>query len=232
MVVDLDQLIGDNGVLLAPSVLSADLWRLEDDIRAIEEGGAHLIHLDVMDGRFVPNISMGFPLLEALKGRTNLPLDVHLMIVEPELYVRRFVEAGADIVSFQVEATYHPHRVLGMIKEAGALAGIVLNPGTPAEAVGELLVEADMVLVMSVNPGFGGQSFIPASLKKIDLLSRTIAERGLSTVIEVDGGLGEKTIPPVVQAGGRVLVAGSAVFGADDVRSQTSRLIQVAKGSL
>ena len=230
--VNLRALVEERGVLLAPSVLSADLWRLEDGVCAIEAGGADLIHLDVMDGVFVPNISMGFPLLNALKDRTSLPLDVHLMIVEPERYVEGFVKAGASIVSFQVEATYHPHRVLGMIREAGAQAGIVLNPGTPVEAIENLLEEADMVLVMSVNPGFGGQRFIASSLKKIGRLSAIIAERGLSTVIEVDGGLGESTIPQVVQAGGRVLVAGSAVFGAEDVEVQTRKLRQVAAESL
>ena len=229
---DLCRLVEEKGVLLAPSVLSADLWRLEDDVRAAEAGGAHLIHLDVMDGVFVPNISMGFPLLDALRERTRLPIDVHLMIVEPERYVERFVKAGADIVSFQVEATYHPHRVLSMIKEVGALAGIVLNPGTPVSAVEELLDLADMVLVMSVNPGFGGQSFIPSALRKIDKISQRIASGGFPTVIEVDGGVGEKTIPSVVAAGARVLVAGSAVFGAKDVKAQTAKLLGVAQNSL
>ena len=229
---NLVKLIEKNGVLLAPSVLSADLWRLEDGIRAIEDGGASLIHLDVMDGVFVPNISMGFPLLDALRERTSLPLDVHLMIVEPERYVERFVKAGASIVSFQVEATYHPHRVLGMIREAGGQAGIVLNPGTPVNAIEDLLEEADMVLVMSVNPGFGGQRFIASARERIEALSKMISNRGLSTVIEVDGGVGEHTIPEVVRAGARVLVAGSAVFGAEDVQNQTTRLIQVAKKSL
>jgi ribulose-phosphate 3-epimerase len=230
--VNLKALVEERGVLLAPSVLSADLWRLEDGIRAIEEGGADLVHLDVMDGVFVPNISMGFPLLEALREHTSLPLDVHLMIVEPERYVERFVKAGASIVSFQVEATYHPHRVLGMIREAGAQAGIVINPGTPVEAVENLLEEADMVLVMSVNPGFGGQKFILSSLQKIKKLYTLIENRGLHTVIEVDGGIGETTIPPVVNAGARVLVAGSAVFGATDVAAQTTRLRSVAANSL
>ena len=226
------KLVKENGVLLAPSVLSADLWRLEDDIRSIERGGAHLIHLDVMDGVFVPNISMGFPLLDALRERTSLPLDVHLMIVEPERYVERFVKAGAEIVSFQVEATYHPHRVLGMIKEAGAKAGIVLNPGTPLSAIEHLLEEADMVLVMSVNPGFGGQRFISSVLNKIEALVSLVKQKGLSTVIEVDGGLGESTIPSVVKAGAQVLVAGSAVFGAEDVESETRKLVNLAKLSL
>ena len=230
--VNLRTIVEERGALLAPSVLSADLWRLEDGIRAIEAGGADLIHLDVMDGVFVPNISMGFPLLDALRGRTTLPLDVHLMIVEPERYVERFVKAGASIVSFQVEATYHPHRVLGMIREAGAQAGIVVNPGTPLEAIDTLLEEADLVLVMSVNPGFGGQRFISSSLKKIEKLSSLIADRGLHTVIEVDGGLGETTIPAVVQAGAKVLVAGSAVFGAEDVAAQTRKLRSVAVDSL
>ncbi len=226
------KLVKENGVLLAPSVLSADLWRLEDDIRSIERGGAHLIHLDVMDGVFVPNISMGFPLLDALRERTSLPLDVHLMIVEPERYVERFVKAGAEIVSFQVEATYHPHRVLGMIKEAGAKAGMVLNPGTPLSAIEHLLEEADMVLVMSVNPGFGGQRFISSVLNKIEALVSLVKQKGLSTVIEVDGGLGESTIPSVVKAGAQVLVAGSAVFGAEDVESETRKLVNLAKLSL
>ncbi len=226
------KLVKENGVLLAPSVLSADLWRLEDDIRSIERGGAHLIHLDVMDGVFVPNISMGFPLLDALRERTSLPLDVHLMIVEPERYVERFVKAGAEIVSFQVEATYHPHRVLGMIKEAGSKAGIVLNPGTPLSAIEHLLEEADMVLVMSVNPGFGGQRFISSVLNKIEALVSLVKQKGLSTVIEVDGGVGESTIPSVVKAGAQVLVAGSAVFGAEDVESETRKLVNLAKLSL
>lgn len=212
-------------VLVAPSILSADFARLGDEVRAIEAAGADLVHVDVMDGRFVPNITIGPLVVEALKKVTRLPLDVHLMIVEPEKYLGDFVKAGADTVTVHVETCPHLHRTLQQIRSLGAKAGVTLNPSTPASALSEVLTEADQVLVMSVNPGFGGQSFIPGAVEKVRQLREMLDARGRTTVdIEVDGGLNADTAKQVVAAGARVLVAGNHVFRSKDYQAAIAAL--------
>jgi ribulose-phosphate 3-epimerase len=203
-------------VEIAPSILSADFTRLGEQIDAAERGGATLIHVDVMDGHFVPNITVGLPVVRSLARATRLPLDAHLMISEPGLYAEQFVEAGAQMVSVHIEADPHIHRTLASIKKGGAKAGIVLNPATSLGAIEEALAYADYVLVMSVNPGFGGQKFIPASLDKVRRLRRMIEERGLATRIEIDGGIGPDNIADAAAAGAEIFVAGTSVFGQSD----------------
>ncbi|WP_437733195.1 ribulose-phosphate 3-epimerase [Sorangium sp. So ce1335] len=201
-------------VLVAPSILSADFGRLADEVRAAEAAGADWIHVDVMDGRFVPNITIGPLIVRAVRAATRLPVDVHLMIVEPERYVAEFAAAGADRISVHVEASPHLHRTLQQIRDAGARPGVVLNPHTSEESIRHVLPDLDLVLVMSVNPGFGGQRFIPGALSKLRSLRRAIDEAGLDITLEVDGGIAPSTAGQVVAAGARALVAGSAVFGA------------------
>jgi ribulose-phosphate 3-epimerase len=201
-------------LFVAPSILSADFGQLATEIAAVERAGADWIHVDVMDGRFVPNITLGPVIVKAVRAATRLPVDVHLMIVEPERYVADFVEAGADFVSVHVEASPHLDRTLHRIRELGAKAGVVLNPHTPESSIDYVLDVVDLVLVMSVNPGFGGQSFMPSVLPKLAALRRRIGERGLSTQLEIDGGISSATAEAAATAGARVLVAGSAVFGA------------------
>lgn len=198
---------------LAPSVLSADFMRLGEAVEMIEEGGATIVHVDVMDGRFVPNITIGLPIVQAIRRFTNLTIDCHLMIVEPSRYALEFVKAGADMVSVHVEADPHLHRTLSAVREAGAQAGVVLNPATPLSAIEEVLPFADYVLVMSVNPGFGGQKFIETSFEKVRRLRSMIREKNLSTRIEIDGGIGKENIAQAVSAGADIIVSGSAVFG-------------------
>ena len=200
--------------LIAPSILSADFGRLAEDVRAVSEAGADWIHVDVMDGRFVPNITIGPLIVSAVRRATKLPIDVHLMIVEPERYVEEFRKAGADWISVHVEASPHLHRTVQQIKALGARAGVVLNPHTPEEAIRHVIEDVDLVLVMSVNPGFGGQSFIPAALPKLRALRAMIDRSGRDVALEVDGGVSPATSGAVVGAGARVLVAGSAVFSA------------------
>lgn len=201
---------------IAPSLLSADFSRLDEEIEAVKRGGATILHVDVMDGHFVPNLTVGLPVVKSLAKATDLPLDAHLMISEPGRYAQQFVEAGARMVSVHVEADAHLHRTLASIKTAGALAGVVLNPATPIESLGEVLPFADYVLVMSVNPGFGGQKFISSSVDKVRRLRRMIEERQLETRIEIDGGIDLENVASVVAAGAEIIVAGSAIFGAVD----------------
>ena len=203
-------------VVISPSILSADFSRLGEEVRAVDEAGADWIHVDVMDGRFVPNITIGPLIVEALRPVTQKPLDVHLMIVEPEKYVEDFAKAGADIISIHAEhnASPHLHRTLCQIKELGKQAGVVLNPSSPLDLIDYVLEVCDLILIMSVNPGFGGQSFIPAVLPKIKRLRETCEERGLDPWIEVDGGLKGNNTWQVLEAGANAIVAGSAVFKA------------------
>ncbi|HLM02443.1 MAG TPA: ribulose-phosphate 3-epimerase [Pyrinomonadaceae bacterium] len=198
---------------IAPSILSADFSRLGEEIKAIEAGGASVLHFDVMDGRFVPNITIGLPVLKSVRKITKLKIDAHLMIVEPSRYAADFVEAGADMVSVHVEADVHLQRTLTAIREAGAEAGIAINPATPLAALEEALPFADFILLMSVNPGFGGQKFIHTSLDKLRRLRAMIDARGLKTRIEIDGGIDAGNIGKIAEAGAEIVVAGSAVFG-------------------
>jgi ribulose-phosphate 3-epimerase len=200
-------------VLVAPSILSADFAELGAELAAVQEAGADWIHVDVMDGRFVPNMTIGPPVVKAVRGVTSLPLDVHLMIVEPERYVADFVAAGAQVVSVHVEASPHLDRTLQQIRDLGAKAGVVLNPHTPEESIRYVVDRLDLVLVMSVNPGFGGQSFLPSVLPKVQAIRRMLAEHGSKATLEIDGGITPDTAPQAVAAGARVLVAGNAVFG-------------------
>jgi ribulose-phosphate 3-epimerase len=209
---------------IAPSILSANFSCLGDEIRAVERGGAGVLHVDVMDGHFVPNITIGLPVVKSLAGFTRLPIDAHLMITEPGTYAPQFVKAGAKMVSVHVEADPNLHRTLTAIKAGGSQAGVVLNPATPVSAVEEALQFVDYVLVMSVNPGFGGQKFIPQSLDKVKRLRQLIIERQLNVRIEIDGGIDRTNIETVVAAGAEIIVAGSAVFGTPDAETAVKEL--------
>jgi ribulose-phosphate 3-epimerase len=213
---------------IAPSILSADFARLGEEIGAAERGGATLIHVDVMDGHFVPNLTVGLPVVRSLARATRLPLDTHLMISEPGLYAEKFVEAGAQMVSVHIEADPHIHRTLAAIKRRGAKAGVVINPATSLFHLEEALQFADYVLVMSVNPGFGGQEFIPTSVEKVRRLRRMIEERGLPTRIEIDGGIDRDNIAACAEAGAEIFVAGTAVFGHQDPAGAVSGLLAAA----
>jgi ribulose-phosphate 3-epimerase len=208
--------------MIAPSILSADFSRLGEEIRKVESAGADWIHVDVMDGHFVPNITMGPLVVNAVKKVTSLPIDVHLMIEHPDRYVRDFASAGADLISVHVEACIHLNRTIQLIREAGARAGAVLNPGTPLSTLEWSLESLDFVLLMTVNPGFGGQTFIESSLKKISALRKMIDDKKLSTLIQVDGGVNTQTIGSVSSAGADVFVAGSAIFGTGDYHAAIS----------
>ena len=211
--------------LLAPSLLSADFTRLGEELRFIEAAGAQVVHVDVMDGRFVPNITIGLPVVESLRKATTLPLDCHLMIVEPLRYAADFVKAGADWVSIHQEADPHLHRTLASIRQAGGKAGVVLNPGTPVEALVDLVGDFDFVLLMSVTPGFGGQSFIPRVLDKVRRLDALRSERGAPFFIQVDGGVSLKNAGELVRAGADCLVAGNAVFKAEQPKQAAADLL-------
>ena len=202
--------------MIAPSILSADFARLGEEITAVAKGGADVIHIDVMDGHFVPNITIGPLVVKAVRRITDLPLDVHLMIENADAYLDDFAKAGADWITVHVETGYHLHRTIHRIKELGKKAGAVLNPATPLTSLEEILPDLDLVMLMTVNPGFGGQSFIESSLTKIKQLKKMIDDRGLNVGIEVDGGVSPKTIGPIAAAGANIFVAGSAVFGQDD----------------
>ena len=213
---------------IAPSLLSADFTKLGDEIRAIEAGGASILHFDVMDGRFVPNITIGLPVLKSIRRFSDTPIDAHLMIVEPMRYAAEFVKAGANMVSIHIEADPHIHRTLAAIREAGGRAGIAINPGTPLIALEEALPFADFILLMSVNPGFGGQKFIKTSLDKLRRLKMMILERGLQTRIEIDGGVDEHNINEIAAAGAEIAVAGSAIFGKENPTEAVRTLINAA----
>ena len=202
--------------IVAPSILSADFGNLERDIKMLDRSAAEWIHIDVMDGVFVPNISFGFPVMKPVRKATNKTLDVHLMIVEPERYVKRFAEAGANYITFHHEATADPRATIAAIHEAGAKAGVSIKPATAAEAIFDYLAELDMVLVMSVEPGFGGQSFMPDSLDKVRALCKEIDEKGYNCLIEIDGGISAKNAKEVFEAGVDIIVAGSSVFDAEN----------------
>jgi ribulose-phosphate 3-epimerase len=203
-------------VEIAPSILSADFSRLGEEIAAVQRGGAGILHVDVMDGHFVPNLTVGLPVVKSLARATELPIDAHLMISEPGRYATEFVNAGAKMVSVHVEADPHLHRTLMAIRNAGAQAGAVINPATPVASLVEALPFVDYVLVMSVNPGFGGQQFIETSVDKVARLRRLIDESGLPIRIEIDGGIDENNVASVVAAGAEIIVAGSAIFGGGD----------------
>jgi len=213
---------------LAPSILSADFARLADNVQAVADGGATLLHVDVMDGHFVPNITIGPPVVASLRKVTRLPLDVHLMIENPDEFIPAFVDAGADWISVHQEAVIHLHRTLELIRHHGANPGVVINPATPVQTLGEVLEMVDHVLVMSVDPGFGGQKFIPASLDKVRKLATMRTAKRANFRIEIDGGVDVDTIAECVRAGVEILVAGNAVFGQGDPRENTQRLLKLA----
>ena len=213
---------------IAPSILSADFTRLGEAIRAVEMGGAKVLHVDVMDGQFVPNITIGLPVVKSIRKATSLTIDTHLMIENPGNYAVKFVEAGANMVSVHVEADVHLHRTLCAIREAGGQSGIAINPGTPLVSLEEALPFADFILLMSVNPGFGGQKFIHTSLDKLRRLRRMIDERGLATRIEIDGGIDASNIAEIVAAGAEIIVSGTGVFGKGNATEGVRELIEAA----
>ena len=216
-------------VQLAPSILSADFSRLGEDVRKIEEGGAHLIHVDVMDGHFVPNISFGAVVMKSLAGKSGLPFDVHLMIENPDAYLEEFVTPQTEYITVHQEACTHIHRTLQHIRSTGVKAGVSINPATPLCMLEEVLEDVDLILIMSVNPGFGGQKMIPSVLHKIEQLVEIREERGLKFQIEIDGGVKTDNIAQVRAAGTEIIVAGSAVFGAEDIPGRVRELISIAE---
>jgi ribulose-phosphate 3-epimerase len=217
---------------IAPSILSADFSRLAEEIRAVREGGASVIHVDVMDGHFVPNITLGPPVVKSLRQATDAVLDCHLMIENADHYAPEFVAAGADMVSVHQEACPHLHRTLSAIRSAGAAPGVVVNPATPLHTLDEVLDLVDYVLIMSVNPGFGGQEFIPAALDKVRRLRNLRSQRGLSFRIEVDGGITLENVGEVARAGGDILVAGTSVFSRPDRAQAVSALLKAAQNAI
>ncbi|MGE7917815.1 ribulose-phosphate 3-epimerase [Viridibacillus sp. NPDC093762] len=214
-------------IKIAPSILAANFSKLADEVKEVEAAGAKLIHIDVMDGHFVPNITMGPIVVEALRPVTDLPLDVHLMIENPDQYIEDFAKAGADYITVHVEACRHLHRTIQLIRSHGVKPGVVLNPHTPIETIQHVLEDIDMVLFMTVNPGFGGQKFIHSVVPKIEQLSTIIKEKGLNVEIEIDGGINTETIIPCAKAGATIFVAGSAIYGKED-RSKALQEIQLA----
>ncbi len=214
---------------LAPSILSADFTRLGEQIALVESAGAHIVHVDVMDGHFVPNLTIGPFVVEWIRKITRLPIDAHLMIESPDKFIEAFARAGADMISVHPEATYHLHRTVHLIKQTGAQAGVVLNPATPLVAIEDIINDVDYVLLMSVNPGFGGQKFIPASLEKLRRLRTLIRERRAHARIEIDGGIALGNVAEVVAAGAEILVAGSSVFGQVDPAAAARAMLAAAQ---
>ncbi len=215
-------------IKLAPSILSADFARLGEQVAEVTRAGADYIHVDVMDGHFVPNITIGAPVVASIRPLTGLPLDVHLMIEHPERYISEFINAGADIITVHVEASPHLHGTIELIKKLGAKAGVSLNPPTPLSAVEEFIPHVDLILIMSVNPGFGGQSFIPETLPRIANMRKILDDRKLSAELEVDGGITADNAPGIVKAGANVLVAGNSVFRAEEGISQALQRLREA----
>ena len=215
---------------IAPSILSADFSKLGDEIKSVEAAGADWIHVDVMDGHFVPNITIGPLVVEAVRRVTSLPVDVHLMIENPDRYIEDFAKAGADLISVQVEACVHLNRTIHMIKELDRRAGVVLNPSTPLSSLEWIMEDVDFIMIMSVNPGFGGQKFIPNSLDRVRALRKMIRDRGLETLIEIDGGVNEKTIKNISDAGVDVFVAGSAIFKSPDYKKTIAKFRELIIG--
>ena len=213
-------------IKVAPSILSADFSKLGEEIIKIDQAGADMIHIDVMDGHFVPNLTLGAPIVKALRTVTKLPFDVHLMINNPENLIDDFMEAGADIITIHIEAANHLHRLVQKVKSSGVKVAVSLNPATPLNTLEEILPELDMVLLMSVNPGFGGQSFIPATLNKSARLKEMIDAKKLKIDIQVDGGINLETAPKVIKHGANILVAGSAVYGSNDIKGTIAQLKQ------
>ena len=213
-------------IKVAPSILSADFSKLGEEIIKIDQAGADMIHIDVMDGHFVPNLTLGAPIVKALRTVTKLPFDVHLMINNPENLIDDFIAAGADIITIHIEAANHLHRLVQKVKSSGVKVAVSLNPATPLNTLEEILPELDMVLLMSVNPGFGGQSFIPATLNKIARLKEMIDAKKLKIDIQVDGGINLVTAPKVIKHGANILVAGSAVYGSNDIKGTIAKLKQ------
>ena len=219
-------------IKLAPSILSADFSKLGEEVKTVEEAGCEYLHIDVMDGHFVPNISFGPVVMKSIRKQSNMIFDCHLMIDEPARYIKDFADAGADIITIHYEATNHLHRAIMAVKECGCKVGVSLNPATPVSVLEYILQDLDMVLIMSVNPGFGGQSFIQSSIAKIRDLKNMITERNLNVDIQVDGGVSNSTIGDIVEAGANILVAGSAIFGKKDIKLAVDELRENAEKEL
>lgn len=219
-------------IQIAPSILAANFAKLGEEVKEVEQAGAQLIHIDVMDGHFVPNISFGSIVLDAIRPLTKLPLDVHLMIENPDQYIEQFAKAGADYITVHVEACRHLHRTIQLIRSFGVKAGVVLNPHTPIESIQHILEDIDMVLLMTVNPGFGGQKFIHSVVPKIEALSTMIKERGLAIAIEIDGGITAETIVPCAQAGATIFVAGSAIYSKEDRTAALQEILLAGEAAI